>query len=143
MSTKSILILLLLVGGGYFYVTFLGEQADGLVSDIVINRDNKGGHLDINFSNPVRYLGHYPPDEGDVLQVKLRPVAFGGFAENVSLSDKLPSSAKVLDYNIEDIIYEGKVPGGPFIVIRFSKPMRFEIKEGEGLKSLLVSFQHL
>jgi len=143
MSTKSILILLLLVGGGYFYVTFLGERADGLVSDIAINRDNKGGHLDINFTNPVRYLGHYPLDEGDVLQVKLRPVAFGGFKENVSIADKLPSSSKVLDYNIEDIFYEGQVPGGPFIVVRFSKPMRFEVKEGEGLKSLLVSYQQL
>jgi len=142
-STKSILILLLLVGGGYFYVTFLGEQADGLVSDIVINRDNKGGHLDINFTNPVRYVGHYPPNEGDVLQVKLRPVAFGEFKENVSIADKLPTSSKALDYNIEDIIYEGKVPGGPFIVVRFSKPMRFEIKEGDGLKSLLVSYQQL
>ena len=141
--SKSILILLLLVGAWYFYVTFLGGQSGDLVSDIAINRDNKGGHLDINFVNAVRYLGHYPQTEGDVLQVKLRPVAFGEFKENLSISDKLPNSAKVRDYNIEDILYEGKVPGGPFIVIRFSKPMRFKIEEGNGLKSLLISYQQL
>jgi len=142
-SIKAILILLLLAGGGYVYVTFTGEHADGLVSDIALSRDSKGGHLDINFTNPVRYVGHFPLNEGEVIQVKLRPVLFSGFKENLSISNKLPPPGRMVDYNIENIRYEGNVPGGPLIVIRFSKPMSFNIKEGEGLKSLLVSYQQL
>jgi len=142
-SFKAILILIVLAVGGYFYMTFTGEQADALVSDIALSRDNKGGHLDINFTNPVRYLGHFPANEGDVIQVRLRPVLFGGFSENLSITNTVPAPGKAIDYDVEEVRYEGNVPGGPLIVIRFSKPMRFNIKEGEGLKSLLISYQQL
>ncbi len=142
-SIKGILILLLLVGGGYFYLTFTSEPAGVLVSDIALTRGNKGGQLDVSFTIPVRYLGHNPQDEGDMLQIKLRPILFSGIKENISILDTLSVAGKAVDYGIEDIRYEGNVPGAPLIIIHFSTPVQFAIKEGDGLRSLLISYQQL
>ena len=121
----------------------MGETADSLIDDIAITRTKDGGHLDINFTGPVRYLGCFPINQGDVIQVKLRAISFRGFEDNYSITNKLVVTGKASDYSIEDIRYEGNVPGGPFIVLRFTEAMKFEIGEGSGLKSLLISYKKI
>ena len=88
----------------------------------------------------MRYLGHFPDDNSDVLQIKLRAIGFSEFQENLSLLDQFIASAEGQERFLEDVRYEGNVPGGPFLVVRFTNSMSYRVTESNGLKGLVVSY---
>jgi len=137
---KNLILVMLLSGGVYFYLTYFGERPDGLIEDLTLTRDVTGNNLGIDFTAPVRYLGHYPKSYGEVLQIRIRAISFDGFDKNISIFDRVIKSGSSGDSLIEDVRYEGNVPGGPFLVLKFSKPVNFEVVEGDGLRSLNVNF---
>lgn len=140
MSFKNLSILLVIVIGVYVYYKY-GQEAPGqLVSDFHITSDKDGHNLEFDFANPVRYLGHFPEGDSDIIQVKLRAIGFSEFRENFSLLDQFVTSADMQEKFLQDIRYEGDVPGGPFIVVHFSKPMTYRVSESNGLKGLIISY---
>ena len=76
MSFKTLSILLVLVIGAYVYYKYGQETPEQLVSEFHITSDKNGNNLEFGFANPVRYLGHFPDDNSDVLQIKLRAIGF-------------------------------------------------------------------
>lgn len=141
MSFKTISILLALVIGVYVYYKYAQEAPKQLVSEFHITSDKEGNNLEFGFANPVRYLGHFPENSSDVLQVKLRAIGFSEFSENFSLLDQFIAGADGQEKFLEDVRYEGNVPGGPFLVVRFTKSMTYRVTESNGLKGLIVSYQ--
>ena len=141
MSFKTLSILLAIVIGVYVYYKYAQEAPSQLVSDFHITSDKEGNNLEFGFANPVRYLGHFPDDNSDVLQVKLRAIGFSEFPENFSLLDQFMVAAEGQEKFLQDVRYEGNVPGGPFLVVRFSKPMTYRVTESNGLKGLIVSYR--
>lgn len=143
MSIKNLIMLLLAIFAGYFYFTYLGGGSGQMVADVLITSEQDGKVVDIGFNGPIRYLGHFPEDQGDILQVKFRSIAYSGDKDNYSLVDKLRLQGVGEKEYIEDIRYEGNVPGGPFLIVRFSKPVSFAVNEGGGLKSLHIHYKLL
>jgi len=141
MSFKNLAVLLLLTIAAYVYFKYGYEAPSQLVRDFHITSDKNGHNLEFDFENPVRYLGHFPENESDILQIKLRAIGFNDFTENASLLDRFISNSEVKDKLLDDVRYEGDVPGGPFIVVRFTKPMKYNINESNGLKSLIISYK--
>ena len=141
MSFKNLSILLILVIGLYVYYKYGQEAPAQLVSDFHITSDKDGNNLEFEFANPVRYLGHFPDDNSDVLQVKLRAIGFTEFTENMSLMDQYLTPADSQESFLQDVRYEGNVPGGPFIVVKFKKPMAYRVSESNGLKGLIVTYR--
>ncbi|MCI0507373.1 MAG: hypothetical protein L0Z73_14870 [Gammaproteobacteria bacterium] len=141
MSFKSLSLVLAIIIGVYVYYKYGQETPAQLVSDFHITSDKEGNNLEFGFANPVRYLGHFPEDSSDVLQVKLRAIGFGDFAENFSLLDQFIPATETQEKFLEDVRYEGDVPGGPFIVVRFTKPMNYRVTESNGLKGLIISYK--
>lgn len=138
---KNLVLIMLLSGGGYFYFTYFGEKPEGLIDDLTLTRDATGSNLGIDFTTPVRYLGHYPESFGDVVQIRIRAISFAGFDKNISLYNRVIKSGSSGDSLIEDVRYEGNVPGGPFVVLKFSKPVNFNVIEGDGLRSININFK--
>jgi hypothetical protein len=141
MSFKSLSLVLAIIIGVYVYYKYGQEAPAQLVSDFHITSDKDGNNLEFGFANPVRYLGHFPEDSSDVLQVKLRAIGFGDFTENFSLLDQFIPATETQEKFLEDVRYEGDVPGGPFIVVRFTKPMNYRVTESNGLKGLIISYK--
>lgn len=141
MSFKNLSILLILIIGLYVYYKYGQEAPAQLVSDFHITSDKDGNNLEFEFANPVRYLGHFPDDNSDVLQVKLRAIGFTEFTENLSLMDQYLTPADSQESLLQDVRYEGNVPGGPFIVVKFKKPMAYRVSESNGLKGLIVTYR--
>lgn len=141
MSLKNILLILVLLVTGYIYITYFGEKPEALVADIVLTKDKEGGNIQIDFANPVRHVGHFPESDSDVLQIKLRAISFHDFDENFSIIKQYLQKEPAKDYHIADVRYEGDVPGGPFLVVKFTKPMSFQVNEGDGLKALLINYK--
>ena len=138
---KNMILIVLLSGAGYFYVTYFGEKPDGLIEDLTLTSDATGSNLGIDFTTPVRYLGHYPNSYGEVLQIRIRAISFAGFENNISIFDRVIKSGSSGDSLIEDVRFEGNVPGGPFVVLKFIKPVNFKVVEGDGLRSMNINFK--
>jgi hypothetical protein len=141
MSFKSLSFILVIIIGVYVYYKYGQEAPAQLVSEFHITTDKDGNNLEFGFANPVRYLEHFPKENSDVLQVKLRAIGFSDFTENLSLMDQFIPAGESQEKFLEDVRYEGNVPGGPFIVVRFTKPMKFRVTESNGLKGLIISYQ--
>jgi hypothetical protein len=142
MSFKSLSLVLAIIIGVYVYYKYGQEAPAQLVSDFHITTDKDGNNLEFGFANPVRYLEHFPEDNSDVLQVKIRAIGFSDFTENFSLMDQFIAAADSQEKFLEDVRYEGDVPGGPFIVVRFTKSMKYRVNESNGLKGLIISYKH-
>ena len=141
MSFKNLSILLVILIGIYVYYKYGQEVPEQLVSNFHITSDKDGHNLEFDFANPVRYLGHFPDDNSEIIQVKLRAIGFGEFRENFSLLDQFVTPTDMQEKYLQDVRYEGDVPGGPFIVVRFSKPMTYRVTESNGLKGLIISYK--
>lgn len=128
---------------GYIYFTYLGGGSGQMVADVFVTTDRDEKVVDVGFNGPIRYLGHFPDSQGDIVQVKFRSIAYKGDKDNYSLIDKLRLQGVGEKEYIEDIRYEGDVPGGPFLIVRFTRPMSFAVKEDDGLKSLHIHYKQL
>lgn len=140
MSFKNISIILFIAIGTYTYYKYGQTVPEQLVSNLHITSDRDGHNLEFDFNNSVRYLGHFPEGDSDIVQVKLRAIGFSEFNESISLLDQFVQPADIKEKFLQDVRYEGDVPGGPFLVVRFAKPMRFNVTESNGLKGLIISY---
>lgn len=137
---KNLIYTLLAVSAAYVYFTYFGAQSENLIADVTLTSNGKEKNLAFDFTTPIRFLGHFPENYGQVLQIRLRSISFGGFTQNYSLLKNIVKAGSGSDVLIDDVRYEGDIPGGPFVVVRFTRPVNFEVHEGEGLRSLSVSF---
>lgn len=109
-----------------------------LITDVVLVREAEQKFLQVDFSAPVRVIGSYPEGEGDILQVKLRTIAFDDFDENLSLLETFVGIEEGKEIYMSHMYYEGNVPGGPFLVLKFDQPVKWSIVESEGLLGLHI-----
>ena len=143
MSIKNLTLMLLAVFAGYFYFSYMGGSNGQLISDMLITSDKNEKIIDVEFNGAVRYLGQYPEESGDILQVKFRTITFDGEKKNFSLIEKLQFEGLTRKDYIEDVRYEGNVPGGPFLVVKFTRPVTFSVSESSGLRGLSINYKLL
>ena len=141
MLFKNLTIFLVVTIAVYIYYKYGEDAPDRLVDNFHITSDKDGHNLEFDFANPVRFLGHFPDNDSDIIQVKLRAIGFREFKENYSLLDQFVKPADLQDKSLQDVRYEGDVPGGPFIVVHFSKSMTYKVAESNGLKGLIISYK--
>jgi len=137
---KNVVYIAIAVIGVYLYMTIFAEKPDKLVSEVTLTTSGNQKNLAIDFTTPVRYLGHFPENYGEILQIKIRAISFEGFDKNYSILGQIAKSGSSTDNLIRDVRYEGNVKGGPFLIIRFAKPLNYEVHEADGLSSLSISF---
>lgn len=135
---KIVLAVLALLLSGYALGIYSFDPHRHLVDDVVLVRAEGEKVLDIKFSAPVRFVGSLPKDVGDIVQIRLRAIAVDGFKENISLLEQYMSEEDGKELFLKEMRYEGNVPGGPFLVLRFSKPVRFQVNEIDALTGLSI-----
>ena len=136
MKIFAALLVIVLVGFAMGVVSFDVDRQ--LVEDVVLVREAEQKFLQLAFSAPVRLVSVYPEIAGDILQVRLRVIAFGRFDENISLLKKFVGEEEAREIYMQKMYYEGDVPGGPFLVMKFSRPVQWEVTEGDGLSGMNI-----
>ncbi|MDH4274922.1 MAG: tetratricopeptide repeat protein, partial [Gammaproteobacteria bacterium] len=82
------------------------------------------------FVTPLEYVKHFPSSRGKILQIQLHSIDANFPEDGLKRRETLqPQSTSGL---ITEVIYEGNVKGGPFLVLRFENIVAFKIKEGRG-----------
>jgi hypothetical protein len=125
----------------YVMGVFSFDMDRRLIDDVVLVREGDSRFLQLEFSAPVRLIGSYPEAMGDIAQVKLSVIALDRFDENVSLLNKFVGSEEGKEIHMTHMRYEGNVPGGPFLVMKFSKHVHWKIIEGEGLLGMQIEIK--
>jgi hypothetical protein len=99
--------------------------------------------LEIALSLPFRYLSHIPPDTGRELRIRIRPV-------QVAVSDRdavfkreavVPPDAGVA--LVDQVVYEGDAPDGPWLTVRFTRAVRYQVIPAGDYRSLSVEIQEI
>ena len=114
-----------------------------VLDEIKIRDEGNETIIDILFGLPLKYKKHFPQRMGEILQIQLDLPDESGreVHKEVREGGELlsPEGQKsVLVY----VTYEEGVPGGPYLTLRFSQSVRFEVVEGPDRKSLTVKVIH-
>jgi len=134
---KTIALITLAILAGLFILQVV-KSPDHILEDIVVEDEGEMLVLHIETRIPIRYENHFPEGPSDFLQIKVRAVSFLGVNGTDILHGEsiLPGFLELVP--IVDVIYEGDVPNGPFISIRFSKPLNYEVKEDPELNGIQI-----
>jgi len=139
MKFLTVVLVIFLAAYALGVVSFDADRK--LITDAVLVREAEQKFLQLTFSAPVRLVGSYPEAGGDIAQVKLSIIAIGKFDENVSLLDKFVGVEEGKEIHMTHMQYEGDVPGGPFLVMKFDRPVHWLITEGDSLLGLNIAIK--
>lgn len=139
MKSFTVLVIILLLAFGMGVVSFDTDRV--LIEDAVLIREEDNKSIQIEFAAPVRIVGIFPEQAGDIVQIKLRVIAFGEFGENLSILEKFVGIEEGKEIHVTDMRYEGDVPGGPFVVMKFNQPVQWNITEGDSLLGMNIEIR--
>lgn len=123
---------------GYVMGVYSFDTDRTLVEGAVLIREEEEKILHLDFSAPVRIVGSFPESSGDIVQIRLSAIAFDKFNENLSLLEKFVGIEEGKELHMTHMRYEGNVPGGPFIIMKFNKPVMWTLTEGDGLLGMNI-----
>lgn len=147
-NNKSIyhcLAILLIVAANFFLIpaAFAAEKKQ-ILQDVQISENQDDVIVGVNFNKNVKIIRHFPPDAGEILQIQLE----------VSDNKKIEGSQAAIDSDLAkresmlppkndlvplvSITYEGDVPGGPYLTLRFKFAVEFRLEEGGDGRSILI-----
>jgi hypothetical protein len=123
---------------------FSGQPArDRIIESALINVDDGHVLLEVRLTYPFRYLSHFPQETGSELRIRIVPVRVpssdvGAVFRNEGL---VPPDADIAA--VDQVLYEGDNPDGPYLTIRFTRPVRYQVIPGSDYRSMNIVIQEL
>ncbi len=112
-----------------------------VLEEVEVTTNDEATTFTINFGLPLEYQKHFPRNIGEIVQIQL---SLGKDDDDDRVLHKevreggellTPGGEKsVLVY----VTYEEGVPGGPYLTLRFTHPVRFDIRPGTNRRSVAV-----
>lgn len=132
---KSIAVFTLVILIGLFILQVV-KTPEHVLEDISVEEQRDMLVLHIRTRIPLRYENHFPEGPSDFVQIKVRAVSFSGAdgSDFLDSSTILPGFLELIP--VSNIAYEGNVAGGPFISIRFTRPVNYQVKEDPELNGI-------
>ena len=111
---------------------------DKVLEEVQIVQKDGNVIIEVQFSFPLRYLSHFPQEKGESLRIRLRPVRVPSSDANAVFRREgvVPQYADTVA--IDEVIYEGDVPGGPFLTFNFTRPASYQVIPGPDYRSVSV-----
>lgn len=110
---------------------------DRVLSEAHVTEGDRCSVVRVDFNFPVRYVSHFPTDNGNELQIRVRAIErqMDGEMALKRESLRLPSTDLT---PIREIDFEGSRPEGPTIQVVFSKKTFFRVGQGADFRSLVI-----
>lgn len=96
----------------------------------------------ISFNVPVRYLRHSPRNHSDTIHIQFFPLNISQLEAAAFLHRESLQLPRNLPVPIVEVVYDGVVAGRPFLDLRFARPVHYEVRQGDDLRSILIAFPH-
>lgn len=122
------------------------SQSGVVLQQVRVVRADPAHHIIIEFGTRMNYLRHFPYAVGSVVQIQLRADQTAEFeplstAPNTRVDTRRRESLAPgtrLDEPLAFVTYEGNVPGGPYLTVRFKWAVNFTVQEGGDGRSIEI-----
>jgi len=126
-----------------FFAAVPGMASQIMLDEIKIRKTDEATIIDVLFGLPLEYLKHFPQKRGEILQIQLKLDS----DEKRELHKEVREGGELLtpegkSSELVYVTYEEGVPGGPYLTLRFSSQVQFEVSQGPDRKSLRVVIKH-
>jgi hypothetical protein len=113
-----------------------------VVDDVDIKETKSGYDLVVKFFIPLRYQSHSPRQKAKTLEIQVEPENFA----DPELSDRLNQRINVSwdiesDVPIREVVFDGQMAEQASIIVYFTKPVEFTVRNGSDMRSLIVSIK--
>jgi tetratricopeptide (TPR) repeat protein len=92
----------------------------------------------IQFSTPVRILGHTPQERGSLVEVRVHPIRVESLEDKFLGGRQSLRLPKDLPLDLVEVTYEGDAPTGPVLLVRFPRSRPFSVHAGGNDQSVLI-----
>jgi len=116
------------------------QAPETIFDDVLVSEEGSLIVMHVKTNLPMRYVDHLPEGPSDFIQIHVRPISLLGADKNEYMGNEAILPGFIEQVPILDVAYEGSVPGGPFISLRFKQPVNFQIKEDPDLQGVLLYF---
>jgi len=114
------------------------QVRDMVLDQVEITRSDGNLILQVNFSFPLRYVSHFPPGDGSELRIRLSPIQVPPSDEDAVFKRESITPPYADTIALDEVIYEGDVDSGPYLTVRFLRPVRYEVVPGADYRSCNV-----
>lgn len=109
-----------------------------IISDISFSKNPNEATLKVSFNYPVRYLRHYPLNNGKEVRIQFEPIVTDtGDKLNLKKRESYfpPTANPAGAVRVE---YEGRDLLKPTVLVVFDEPRNFDVKQGDDFRSIRV-----
>ena len=109
---------------------------DRVLGELLITERAEEAEVNIGFNFPIRYVRHFPETEGDELRIQMRPLQVGMADQDALFKREAITVDQDNLADITEVIYEGVEVGGLVLIVYFTKPKTFSVKQGSDYRSI-------
>jgi hypothetical protein len=120
-------------------VAYAGPTPQRVLEAIEMRETGGGVEVVVRFMTPVRYLRHAPATSGSTLQVQIDPIALARGDAPLLASNETMAAPRDSPVPLIEVAYEGGRPDGRFLVLRFSRTVHFEVRQGGDFRSMVIA----
>lgn len=114
------------------------QAPDSILDDVIVEEEGSMLVLQVKTNVPVRYENHFPEGPSDFIQIKVRAISLVGADQNEYMGSESILPGFIEQVPVIDVAYEGDVPGGPYLSLRFKERMRYQVKEDPDMNGILL-----
>lgn len=115
------------------------EASAQVLETLEVTREGSLAVIEANFSRPVFYVRHFPPEKGETLQIYLRvPVVLSEPGQRETPVRKSFKGPPIDHLPLQDVTYEGTGVEGPRLIVRFTRPVHYSIEKGRDDRSIRI-----
>lgn len=113
---------------------------DGILSDLDIyaGAECEPEIAVVNMNIPVRYISHFPRQEGRQVRIRIRPLAVSELDRRMLDERESRAPAFRRATLLREATFEGDIAGGPFLSLRFRENTHFQIFQGLDYRSIWI-----
>ncbi len=115
------------------------RAGDRVLEDVDIHHAAGCNQIRVGFRIPVRYVKHFPFEVGDEVRIQFEAIAFNPVDSEELLQRESIRAVEDNPADLVDVVYEGDIVGGPYLSLRFSHPMVFEVGQGADFRSISLA----
>jgi hypothetical protein len=135
----NVLVLCLAVFSVLFMAGGAGAREFRIFDEVWLVQEQECKFIEVRFNVPMRYIKHFPFEEGEDLRIQLEPLIINPSEESARFRREYPGSVSSELGAIADVVFEGDVDGGPFLSLYFHDPVSFKVGQGADFRSLVIS----
>lgn len=134
----SFVLITSLLGG---WVLSAPPVRDKILDDVVLTFSDESTVLEVSLTFPLRYQSHFPQTEGTELRIRLKPVRVPSSDLDAVFRREAVTPRYGENAAVDEVIYEGDVAGGPYLTVRFTRIMHYEVIPAPDYRSINIVLQ--